>query len=86
MNIPICAIVKPVMMITMFHMRNMPRRFCTIIEWTNAVMASHGMSAEFSTGSQAQYPPHPRIVYAHHEPSISPAVRINHEIIPHNRP
>ena len=35
-------------------MRNMPRRFWTMMEWTNAVMASQGMRAEFSTGSHAQ--------------------------------
>ena len=62
MNIPICARVKATTMSTMFHMRNMPRRFWTMIEWTKAVIASHGISAEFSTGSQAQYPPQPRIV------------------------
>ena len=54
MNIPICARVIATMIRTMFHMRNMPRLFWTMMEWTKAVMASHGMSAEFSTGSQAQ--------------------------------
>ena len=62
MNIPNCAIVKAMMIITIFHIRNIPRRFCTMIECTNAVIASHGISAEFSTGSQAQYPPQPSIV------------------------
>ena len=54
MNIPICASVNAVIMSAMFHMRNIPRRFCTIMEWTNAVIASQGISAEFSTGSHAQ--------------------------------
>ena len=31
----------------------------TFNEWINAVAASHGISAIFSTGSQNQYPPHP---------------------------
>ncbi len=42
-----------------FHTFNMPRRSCTITEWTNAVPMSHGRSATFSTGSHAQYPPQP---------------------------
>ena len=46
----------------MFHMRNMPRRFCTMMEWTKAVSAIHGMNAAFSTGSQNQNPPQPRMV------------------------
>ena len=54
MNIPISASVKAMATRMMFHMRNIPRRFCTMIEWTKAVIASHGMSAEFSTGSHAQ--------------------------------
>ena len=86
MNMPICARVKATMMITMFHIRNMPWRRWTMIECMKAVIASQGISAEFSTGSQAQYPPHPRIVYAHHEPRSSPSVRISHETMPHIRP
>ena len=54
MNIPSCASVKAMMIITTFHMRNMPWRRCTMIEWMNAVIASQGISAEFSTGSHAQ--------------------------------
>ena len=54
MNMPICAKAKAAMMRMMFHILNIPRRFCTIIECTKAVMASHGIRAEFSTGSQAQ--------------------------------
>jgi hypothetical protein len=42
-----------------FHTRSIPRRSCTITEWMNAVAVSHGNSDAFSTGSQAQNPPHP---------------------------
>ena len=31
----------------------------TLSEWTNAVAASQGIKATFSTGSQNQYPPQP---------------------------
>jgi hypothetical protein len=61
-NIPNCANVKLVMIRTIFHIRNMPLLFCTMIECTKAVIASHGIRAEFSTGSHAQYPPHPKMV------------------------
>ena len=54
MNIPIWARKKATEMRMMFHIRNMPRRFWIMMEWTKAVMASHGISAEFSTGSHAQ--------------------------------
>ena len=36
-----------------FQMRSIPRRSWIITEWRNAVAASHGMSAAFSTGSHA---------------------------------
>ncbi len=42
-----------------FQTRSIPRRSCTITEWMNAVAVSHGSSDAFSTGSHAQYPPHP---------------------------
>ena len=38
----------------MFHTFSMSRRSWTITECRNAVAASHGMNAAFSTGSQAQ--------------------------------
>ena len=38
---------------TMFQTFSMPLRSCTITECRNAVAASHGMSAAFSTGSHA---------------------------------
>ena len=42
-----------------FQTFSMPRRSCSITECRNAVAASHGSSATFSTGSHAQYPPQP---------------------------
>src|SRR6185436_6799178 len=38
---------------TMFHTRSMPRFSWIMTECRNAVAASHGISAAFSTGSQA---------------------------------
>ena len=37
----------------MFQTFSIPRFSWIITEWRNAVAASHGMSAAFSTGSQA---------------------------------
>ena len=39
---------------TMFQTFSMPFFSCTITECRNAVAASHGISAAFSTGSHAQ--------------------------------
>jgi len=36
------------------HVRSVPRRSATMLEWMKAVAVSHGSSAAFSTGSQAQ--------------------------------
>src|SRR6476469_7169223 len=57
---------------TMFQTLSIPFFSCTITECRNAVAASHGMSAAFSTGSQAQYPPHPISTYAQWAPSSIP--------------
>ena len=46
-------------------------------ECMNAVAANHGIKATFSTGSQAQYPPHPRTSYDQAAPSVIPAVKNN---------
>ena len=54
MNMPYMAKPQARMMRAMFHMRNMPRRFCTMMEWIKAVSGSHGSRPAFSTGSQAQ--------------------------------
>ena len=53
-NIPYRARPKATFTSAMFHIRNIPRRFCTMMEWMNAVSASQGMKAAFSTGSQNQ--------------------------------
>ena len=37
-----------------FHTFSIPRFSWIMTEWMNAVMPSHGISAAFSTGSQAQ--------------------------------
>ena len=44
---------------TTFQTRSMFFFSCTITECRNAVATSHGMSAAFSTGSQAYHPPQP---------------------------
>ena len=54
MNIPYSARAKATLTRAMFHIRNIPRRFCTMIECMKAVSASQGMKAAFSTGSQNQ--------------------------------
>ena len=48
-------------------------------------MTSHGNSAAFSTGSHAQYPPHPSSTYAHHIPMSSPMLRNSHDTSVHLR-
>jgi hypothetical protein len=53
-NVPNSASVKVMITSTMFQMRSIPRRSCTITECRKAVATSHGMRAAFSTGSQAQ--------------------------------
>src|SRR6185295_17848329 len=63
-----------------FHFRSIPRFSWIMIEWRNAVPVSHGNSDAFSTGSHAQYPPHPSSTYAHHIPRTIPVVLKNHEM------
>src|ERR1051325_8682113 len=60
-----------------FHLRSIPRFSCTMIECRNAVFTSQGSNEAFSTGSHAQYPPHPSSTYAHHMPSTIPTVLKN---------
>src|SRR5678816_1173689 len=62
----------------MFHRRSMLRRSCTIAECRNAVAVSHGRNDAFSTGSHAQYPPHPSTSYDHHMPATIAAERNPH--------
>src|SRR5688572_7618391 len=66
-----------------FHLRSMPRFSCTMMECRKAVHVSHGRNEEFSTGSQAQYPPQPSSTYAHHMPNRIPVVRNVHEMRDH---
>ena len=54
MNMPYRASPKARLMRTMFHIRNMPRRFWTMMEWMKAVRPMKGMNPAFSTGSHAQ--------------------------------
>src|ERR1035437_4696105 len=68
-----------------FHSRSMPRRSCMMAEWRNAVAVSQGMNDAFSTGSQAQYPPHPSTSYDHHIPAMIAAVRNPHDSSVHRR-
>src|SRR5579871_362139 len=63
---------------TTFHRVSIWRRSWIMTEWRNAVATSQGMSAAFSTGSQAQYPPHPSTTYDHLAPNMSPMVRQYH--------
>src|SRR4029077_19613492 len=74
MKVPITTSRNARMTRLKFHVVKRPRRSCTCDEWRYAVVASHGMRATFSTGSQPQSPPHPSTWYAHHMPSKSPAV------------
>src|SRR5690606_21312770 len=70
---------------TTFHFLSIPRFSCTIIECRKSVPVSQGSRDEFSTGSHAQYPPHPSSSYSHHIPSTIPIVRKNKLRIAHSR-
>jgi hypothetical protein len=59
MNVPSSASEHVATISDAFHTFRIPRRSWTMIECRNAVPSSHGISDAFSTGSQAQYPPHP---------------------------
>ena len=61
-NVPSSASEKVATIRVAFHTFSIPRLSWTMIECRNAVPASHGIRAAFSTGSQAQYPPHPSSV------------------------
>src|SRR4028118_1569959 len=79
MNVPRMARRNVLTTSVTFHLRSMPRFSWIMIECRNAVPVSHGRSDAFSTGSHAQYPPHPSSTYAHHIPSAMPQVRKNHD-------
>jgi hypothetical protein len=59
MNVPKMLSRKVPMISPKFHRLSMPRFSWIMTEWRNAVIVSHGRKLAFSTGSQAQYPPHP---------------------------
>src|SRR5215469_3675326 len=59
---------------TMFQTFIIPFFSCIITECRNAVAVIHGSSDAFSTGSQAQYPPHPSTAYAQPCPSRIPVL------------
>ena len=68
-----------------FHRFSIPRFSWIMTECRNAVIVSQGRKLAFSTGSQAQYPPHPSSTYAHHMPSVMPTERNTHESNVHLR-
>src|SRR6201984_3807190 len=51
-----------------------PRFSCFTNEWRNAVPVIHGSSDAFSTGSHAQYTPHPSTAYAQCAPKSIPTL------------
>ena len=65
--------------------RNTPRERLAISVCRKAVPVSHGISEAFSTGSHAQYPPHPSSWYDHWAPSSIPTASNAQELNPHNR-
>src|SRR6476659_7532663 len=81
MNVPSRVSRKVVIPRTSVQSRILPRRCSTIAEWRNAVPLSQGRKLAFSTGSQAQAPPHPSTAYDHQPPSTIPNDRKVHGII-----
>jgi hypothetical protein len=68
-----------------FQILSIPRFSCTITECRNAVLTIHGISAAFSTASQAQYPPQSSSEYDHSAPSRMPVPRNVQAIIAKRR-
>src|SRR2546428_8751107 len=85
MNVPKIESSHDPMMSARFHFLSIPRFSWIITECREAVIVSHGKSDAFSTGSQSQYPPHPRSTYAHHIPSQIPTDRNSQESSVHLR-
>src|SRR5512146_3163689 len=84
-NVPSTVSTNVATMRFTFHALSIPRRSCTMIEWRNAVAVSQGMNDAFSTGSHAQYPPHPNTSYDHHMPAMIAAARNAHDVIVQSR-
>src|SRR5207247_10883670 len=59
MNVPKIDNSHDPMIRARFHFFNIPRFSWIITEWRNAVIVSHVSGDECSTGSHAQYTPHP---------------------------
>src|SRR5574341_547216 len=85
MNVPKIDNSQEPMMSARFHFFSMPRFSWIITECRNAVMVSQGRNEAFSTGSHAQYPPHPSSTYAHHMPRQMPIDRKSQERSVHFR-
>src|SRR5712692_9163294 len=85
MNVPKIDNNQEPMISPRFHFFSMPRFSWIITECRNAVIVSHGRNEAFSTGSHAQYPPHPSSTYAHHIPRQIPIDRNNQESSVHLR-
>jgi len=60
----------------MFVRRHVPLDFSTTMPCTKATDTIQGINEEFSTGSQAQYPPHPSVSYAQYPPRKIPKPRV----------
>ena len=59
MNVPKMLSRNVPMMSPRFQRLSIPRFSWIITEWRKAVIVSQGRKLAFSTGSHAQYPPHP---------------------------
>src|ERR1700693_36410 len=84
-NVPKMHRKKVAEISTMFQIFIMPFFSCIITECRNAVAVIHGSSDAFSTGSQAQYPPHPSTAYAQPCPSRMPVLWKSHVTMVHRR-
>ena len=58
-KVPSIDIEKATTASIIVQLRNPPRAARTLMLWSKAVAASHGMSEAFSTGSQNHQPPQP---------------------------
>src|SRR5713101_8108479 len=79
-KVPKIVSVKVRITSAMFHTLSMFFFSWIITECKYAVAVNQGIIAAFSTGSQAQYPPHPRTSYAQRPPKRLPTDRKNDEV------
>src|ERR1700720_3399485 len=73
-NVPKMQSMKVVKTSHTFQTFIIPRFSCIITECRNAVPVIQGNSDAFSTGSHAQYPPHPKTAYAQCAPKRIPTL------------